>query len=58
MSENARRALRGVGRRTSQAHGYTGLNGRDIAADVRTFALVNVAWLTRCSPRLPSREQA
>ena len=34
MSENAREAILTAARRTAQAHGYGGLNFRDIGADV------------------------
>jgi TetR/AcrR family transcriptional regulator, transcriptional repressor for nem operon len=34
MSENAREAILEVARRTAQAHGYSGLNFRDIGAEV------------------------
>ena len=34
MSENAREAILAAARRTAQAHGYGGLNFRDIGAEV------------------------
>src|ERR1700733_3289365 len=34
MSENAKEAILEAARRTAQAHGYSGLNLRDIAAEV------------------------
>ncbi|WP_409363836.1 helix-turn-helix domain-containing protein, partial [Bradyrhizobium liaoningense] len=34
MSENAKEAILAAARRTAQAHGYGGLNFRDIGAEV------------------------